>query len=295
MSKQPPHPTIQLYKNLMDRYITPSRTKSTVAPRRQPVSAIIQLRTRHQIRPPPQRPIQRQQRAQPTIPSPSNQDLMRDVVIRNSRANDWQSARREWVLERIFEEEGNCECGHRIVDHYQIWNPDTRSRLFIGNVCIKQFSWIGLGSSNTSANTDIDSVDDTDNEVSLSRSVAALKRLRADPKATANTALLSLCRSLTIITESDCEWYIRVAFGIGSRVHHNQSHTRYSSKMAAIKERINRCILLGLDSKAPRCCNNTRQMVPDQTRKGKNTGRYYYKCPLNKSARDRGCGAFKWA
>jgi hypothetical protein len=207
-------------------------------------------------------------------------------------------ARSEWMLERIFEQASKCTCGHAIVDNYLIYNPNTAKRLCIGSVCIGQFPRIGLtrsrgrggGGRNNGNNIVVPPSHIGSRELKLA--LTSLKRLMADKSATANVELLRLCCDMTVISNSDLEWYLKVATGTGSRFRHNPTDTRFSSKMAAIKARINKLILLGMSPGRPYCCHGQEQMMPRFSPK---RNKYFYTCPNYKDKVNRGCGLFRWA
>jgi len=223
----------------------------------------------------------------------SDQTKLRNIIISHSIAWSWPEARAEWLLEKIYDQPGKCICGHPIVDTYQIINPSTSTSLQIGNVCIEQFPNVGIrGVRHSSrAQPSMSPPPGRMESKQIRLAMTSLKRLTADPDATANDALLSLTQKSECITAADALWYTRVTTGPGSRYAHDQSDARYSGKKSAIKERINRLILLGMSADRPCCCGGSRNMIPRRAR----VGRYFYTCPLYQNKNDKGCGAFRWA
>lgn len=69
------------------------------------------------------------------------QNLRREI-LKLSRARDWETARKEWVLVDIFEveEPESCLCGHYpIIEICEISNRVTDTSAEVGNVCVKRF------------------------------------------------------------------------------------------------------------------------------------------------------------
>lgn len=63
-------------------------------------------------------------------------------ILKLSRAHDWETARKEWVLVDIFEveEPNTCLCGHTpIIEICEIANRVTGKHAEVGNRCVKRF------------------------------------------------------------------------------------------------------------------------------------------------------------
>lgn len=71
-----------------------------------------------------------------------NQEKLRQVVLENSEAGEWDAAIHEWDLAYIYEERGSvCACGHSpITDNCLIRNRVNGNTLVVGNVCINHFN-----------------------------------------------------------------------------------------------------------------------------------------------------------
>lgn len=67
---------------------------------------------------------------------------LKAAILKLSRATDWETARKEWILTDIYEAEApeECLCGHYpIVEICQIKNRITGHYTDVGNVCVKRF------------------------------------------------------------------------------------------------------------------------------------------------------------
>lgn len=71
---------------------------------------------------------------------------LHQVVIKNSVGNNWKSAKQEWIVEPMIEEDDtlsqNCICGHPQLRYiYTIRNINNQNVLSpIGDICIRQFN-----------------------------------------------------------------------------------------------------------------------------------------------------------
>ena len=101
--------------------------------------------------------------------SSSNFEALKAHILPLSNSNNFDMARREWVLYHveISEEMDNCPCGQEIKEHCYIENSITGHRTHVGNICINRFMGINTG-------TLFD----------------GLKRIAADPIANPNEALV---------------------------------------------------------------------------------------------------------
>ncbi|MCA8900388.1 MAG: hypothetical protein KDA53_03990 [Hyphomonas sp.] len=67
---------------------------------------------------------------------------LKAAILKLSRATDWETARKEWILTDIYESEEpeECLCGHfPIIEICQIKNRITGHYTDVGNVCVKRF------------------------------------------------------------------------------------------------------------------------------------------------------------
>jgi len=132
-------------------------------------------------------------------------------ILPLSRSPDFSVARSEWVLEavEVSEEFDHCPCGQEIKEHCYLQNTVTGHRTYVGNVCVSQFIGIDTG-------TLFD----------------GLKRIRDDPKANANLAVIAYAEERGFLYDKEPAF---LASTIRKRI--------LSSAQAAWKEKINRRIL----------------------------------------------------
>lgn len=99
-----------------------------------------------------------------------SQQALEAHILELSQAKDFASARVEWVLEavEISDEFDHCPCGQEIKEHCYLRNTVTGLRTYVGNVCVNRFLGMDTG-------TLFD----------------GLKRLKADPGANANAAVIA--------------------------------------------------------------------------------------------------------
>lgn len=76
--------------------------------------------------------------------------LIRRILAR-SQAKEWDQAKQEWTVDRIYRVEpatpGTCLCGHHpIIEHCVLRNKRNNKRATVGNVCVKKF--IGIDCTN---------------------------------------------------------------------------------------------------------------------------------------------------
>jgi hypothetical protein len=68
-------------------------------------------------------------------------------ILARSVASRWPEAREEWHLDRVYiGTPGRCLCGHRIVEHCEIFNSANGNRATVGSCCVKRFLGIPSGS-----------------------------------------------------------------------------------------------------------------------------------------------------
>lgn len=69
--------------------------------------------------------------------------VLKQVVLENSKSKRWQTAVTEWVLDYTDETEKfgdeNCDCGHPIKYLYYITNMKNNKELLVGSCCINKF------------------------------------------------------------------------------------------------------------------------------------------------------------
>ncbi len=68
-------------------------------------------------------------------------------IIALSVAGTWAEARAEWELDHVYlaTTPGRCLCGHRIVEHCEIFNSANGNRATVGSCCVKKFLGIPFG------------------------------------------------------------------------------------------------------------------------------------------------------
>jgi len=101
-------------------------------------------------------------------------ETLKTQIISHSVAQDWDSARREWVLQSIMMSDSPdvCLCGHNpIFELCYIANGTTGAVVIVGNRCVQQF--LGLPSKNL---------------------FAGLKRIKVNAVKSMNRALIEYAR-----------------------------------------------------------------------------------------------------
>lgn len=98
-----------------------------------------------------------------------NFEQLKAHILPMSRATTFEAARIEWVLDsvEVSEEFDSCPCGQDIKEHCYIRNTLTGHETYVGNICVNRFIGIDTGSL-----------------------FDGLRRLRADPGANANLAVI---------------------------------------------------------------------------------------------------------
>lgn len=185
----------------------------------------------------------------------SNQELLQMKIIEASVADTWEEAKLEWSLITIYDADGTCECGHRIVQHCVICNMNNSSQMVVGNVCINHF---GVERLHVPPNAR-----------------AALKRIHESVStAHANEELLEVARRLSILSEKEELAYTSVTTGSGSRTKFQDGHGNYDTSAVDIVEKVNHLIVMGFRSDRPRCdCGEFAK--PRQNGKKRT---YFYSC-----------------
>lgn len=138
----------------------------------------------------------------------SNQKLLREVVIANSKAKTWKDAKQEWELKYIFYEEANCVCGIDIMENCCISNRYTNVELIVGNKCIDHFQREDLSVPNAAR--------------------ACLKRLIKDPlNVKMNKQLLEVAVRCNVLTQSESDRYRKITTGSGSTTRFDRRHIEF--------------------------------------------------------------------
>jgi len=115
-----------------------------------------------------------------------NFEQLRAAILKLSKAQDWEVARKEWALITIYEvgEPDTCLCGHfPIIEICEIENRTTGNRADVGNVCIRRF--LGFRS---------DLI------------FAGLKRIRKDIEKSLNSDAISLFRQRGALNDWEYEF-----------------------------------------------------------------------------------------
>ncbi|HBX4538976.1 TPA: hypothetical protein MH262_18565 [Klebsiella pneumoniae] len=134
-------------------------------------------------------------------------------ITRLSQADEWESARKEWQLDRIYKTEKpvSCLCGHSPISNVCVLkNTVNRRTASVGNCCVKRF--MGLPS-----DTIFNAVD----------------RVSKDNSKSANIQTLTLALEKRLITQWEYHFYVDT---INKR--------KLTVKQAATRERINRKLRL---------------------------------------------------
>ncbi|WP_243211242.1 hypothetical protein JQ760_027800 (plasmid) [Klebsiella pneumoniae] len=109
-------------------------------------------------------------------------------ITRLSQADEWESARKEWQLDRIYKTEKpmSCLCGHTPISNVCVLkNTVNRRTASVGNCCVKKF--MGLPS-DTIFN--------------------AVNRVSKDDNKSANIQTLKLALEKKLITQWEHDFYV---------------------------------------------------------------------------------------
>lgn len=139
---------------------------------------------------------------------------MKSHILSLSQSPAFEEACQEWQLAGIYVTENwdNCPCGQDIKEHCEISNKVTGYHTFVGNVCINRFIYLGTATL-----------------------FGGLRRLRKDPSANANEALISYAQSRGFLYDKEPEFLLRTA-----------RKRNLSAKQLAWKKKISRRILEGI-------------------------------------------------
>lgn len=140
-----------------------------------------------------------------------NFERLKAHILPLSRAATFEAARTEWTLDsvEVSDEFDTCPCGQEIKEHCYIRNRVTGHRTYVGNVCVNRF--IGIETGNL---------------------FDGLKRLKADPKANANAAVIDYAEERGFLYDKEPEF-----------LRSTMRKRLPSPAQAAWKEKINRRIL----------------------------------------------------
>ncbi|MEQ0217820.1 hypothetical protein ABLV18_26980 [Klebsiella sp. CN_Kp114] len=109
-------------------------------------------------------------------------------IIRLSQADEWESARKEWRLDRIYKTDKpmSCLCGHTPISNVCVLkNTINRRTASVGNCCVKKF--MGLPS-DTIFN--------------------AVNRVSKDDNKSANIQTIKLALECRLITQWEYDFYV---------------------------------------------------------------------------------------
>ena len=138
-------------------------------------------------------------------------DQLKTHILPLSRAKNFEAARVEWVLEfvEVSDEFDSCPCGQNIKEHCYIRNSVTGYQTYVGNVCVNKF--IGIDTGNL---------------------FDGLKRLKANPRANANLAVIEYANARGYLFDKEPEFLSSTML-----------KRKASAAQVAWKEKINRRIL----------------------------------------------------
>lgn len=114
--------------------------------------------------------------------SSHNFERLRAHILPLSKAQEFNVARYEWVLEsvEVSDDFDHCPCGQEIKEHCYLRNTETGRRTYVGNVCVNLFLGIDTGSL-----------------------FDGLKRIRDNPKANANLAVIAYAHERGFLHERE--------------------------------------------------------------------------------------------
>jgi hypothetical protein len=140
-----------------------------------------------------------------------NFERLKAHILPKSISQDFNAARSEWDLlyVEISEEPDHCPCGQQILEHCYIHNRLTQRETYVGNVCINRFLGIDTGSL-----------------------FDGLKRIRDDPSANANEAVIEYAQKNGFLFEKEYQF-----------LHSTKLKRKPSGRQLEWKIKINRRIL----------------------------------------------------
>ena len=83
----------------------------------------------------------------------TNFERLKEYILKNSIADNFYIASREWYVVKIFisDDPTQCPCGQVIYEWCHIKNRETGGQTIVGNVCVKHFLGIDMSTFFTSA------------------------------------------------------------------------------------------------------------------------------------------------
>jgi len=111
-------------------------------------------------------------------------------IIENSKANKWQEAKKEWVLDHIYDakEAQECLCGHYpIIEICVIRNKINNEHLMLGNCCIKRIF-----------------------NMPTKRMFVSIKKVAADMQKSVNKDVIEYAHRKTWLNDWELSFYINI-------------------------------------------------------------------------------------
>jgi hypothetical protein len=111
-------------------------------------------------------------------------------IAKLSVAKDWKEAKKEWILDHIYDakEAQTCLCGHYpIIEICVIKNTKNNEHALVGNCCVNKF--FGIGSN---------------------KMFAALKKIRVDSTKSVNKPILNLAYDRKYINDWEKDFYMNI-------------------------------------------------------------------------------------
>lgn len=111
-----------------------------------------------------------------------NFERLRDHILPLSHSKVFEQARLEWKLDsvEVSDEFDSCPCGKEIKEHCYIRNTVTGNQTYVGNVCVNRFMEIDTGTL-----------------------FSGLKKIKANPTANANLAVIEYADSKGFLFEKE--------------------------------------------------------------------------------------------
>ena len=140
-----------------------------------------------------------------------NFERLKAHILPRSVAQHFDAARFEWdlIFVELSDELDHCPCGKQILEHCYIRNRLTHREIYVGNVCINRF--LGIDTGNL---------------------FDGLKRIRDDPSANANEAVIEYANKQGFLFEREYQF-----------LHSTRLKRSLSDRQVAWKIKINRRIL----------------------------------------------------
>ena len=144
----------------------------------------------------------------------TNFERLKEYILKNSIADNFYIASREWYVVKIFisDDPTQCPCGQVIYEWCHIKNKETGKQTIVGNVCVNHFLGIDMSSFFTGA-----------------------KKLKRDHRKGPNKALINYAAQYGLINEWETDFLTNV---MNKRV--------LSAKQVACKDKISKRILTAL-------------------------------------------------